>query len=106
SGHDSVGVRIPNHPLTLNLLKSLPFPLAAPSANPFGYVSPTTAQHVQDQLGNKLPYILDGGASNIGIESTIIRLDGHQVEVLRLGGLALEDLADVVQISKAKIKTS
>ncbi|MBA9077734.1 L-threonylcarbamoyladenylate synthase [Rufibacter quisquiliarum] len=106
SGHDSVGVRIPRHPLTLELLKQLPFPLAAPSANPFGYVSPTTAQHVQDQLGEKLPYIIDGGSCLVGIESTIIRLDGNEVEVLRLGGLALEELEEVVNVSKARIKTS
>ncbi|QHL88410.1 threonylcarbamoyl-AMP synthase [Nibribacter ruber] len=106
SGHDSVGIRIPNHPLTLDLLKQLPFPLAAPSANPFGYVSPTTAQHVQDQLDQRIPYILDGGASNIGIESTIIRVIGDEVEVLRLGGLALEELEELVQISRANIKTS
>ncbi|KAA3440139.1 L-threonylcarbamoyladenylate synthase [Rufibacter hautae] len=106
SGHDSVGVRIPNHPLTLDLLRQLPFPVAAPSANPFGYVSPTTAQHVQDQLGDRIPYILDGGACDVGIESTIIRLNGNEVEVLRLGGLAVEELEEVVHVSKAKIKTS
>ncbi|WP_210462999.1 L-threonylcarbamoyladenylate synthase [Rufibacter roseolus] len=106
SDHDSVGVRIPNHPLTLELLRQLPFPVAAPSANPFGYVSPTTAQHVQDQLGDRIPYILDGGDCAVGIESTIIRLNGNEVEVLRLGGLALEELEEVVQISKAKVKTS
>ncbi|WP_181305050.1 L-threonylcarbamoyladenylate synthase [Rufibacter sp. XAAS-G3-1] len=106
SGHDSVGVRIPNHPLTLELLRQLPFPVAAPSANPFGYVSPTTAQHVQAQLGSRIPYILDGGACAVGIESTILSLNGNEVEVLRLGGLALEELEEVVQISKARIKTS
>ncbi|WP_205500515.1 L-threonylcarbamoyladenylate synthase [Rufibacter psychrotolerans] len=106
SGHDSVGVRIPRHPLTLELLRQLPFPVAAPSANPFGYVSPTTAQHVQDQLGERIPYILDGGACEVGIESTILRIEGDEVEVLRLGGLALEELQEVVHISKARIKTS
>ncbi|MFB9861766.1 L-threonylcarbamoyladenylate synthase [Rufibacter immobilis] len=106
SGHDSVGLRIPRHPLTLDLLRQLPFPVAAPSANPFGYVSPTTAQHVQDQLGSRIPYILDGGACAVGIESTILALNGNEVEVLRLGGLALEELEEVVQISKARIKTS
>ncbi|WP_207433965.1 L-threonylcarbamoyladenylate synthase [Sabulibacter ruber] len=106
SGHDSVGVRIPRHPLTLELLRQLPFPVAAPSANPFGYVSPTTAQHVQDQLGERIPYILDGGACEVGIESTILRIEGDEVEVLRLGGLALEELEEVVHISKARIKTS
>lgn len=61
AGTPAVAVRIPNHPLTLELLSKLDFPLAAPSANPSGYVSPTTAQHVNQQLGNTLPYILDGG---------------------------------------------
>ncbi|RNI28622.1 L-threonylcarbamoyladenylate synthase [Rufibacter latericius] len=106
SGHDSVGVRIPNHSLTLDLLRQLPFPVAAPSANPFGYVSPTTAHHVQDQLGDRIPYVLDGGACEVGVESTILRLNGDEVEVLRLGGLALEDLQEVVQISKVQVKTS
>ena len=72
SGLDTVAVRMPAHPLTLELLRALPFPLAAPSANPFGYVSPTTAQHVADQLGDRIPYILDGGPCAVGVESTII----------------------------------
>ncbi|HRN35375.1 MAG TPA: L-threonylcarbamoyladenylate synthase, partial [Flavobacteriales bacterium] len=72
SGLDTVAVRTPAHPMTLALLRSLEFPLAAPSANPFGYISPTTAQHVADQLGGKVPYILDGGPCTVGVESTII----------------------------------
>ncbi len=93
SGLDAVAVRIPNHPLTLALLASLDFPLAAPSANPFGYISPTTAQHVADQLGDQVPYILDGGPCPVGVESTIIGFDttGRAV-VYRLGGMALEQL--------------
>jgi len=75
SGLDTVGVRMPAHPLTLELLRTLPFPLAAPSANPFGYVSPTTAQHVADQLGDRIPYILDGGPCEVGVESTILGLE-------------------------------
>ncbi len=61
SGLNRVAVRIPSHPITLKLLESLDFPLAAPSANPFGYVSPTEAKHVNDNLGDQIPYILDGG---------------------------------------------
>lgn len=72
SGLSTVGIRIPNHPLTLSLLEKLDYPLAAPSANPFGYISPTNAKHVNDQLGNKIEYILDGGECSIGLESTII----------------------------------
>jgi L-threonylcarbamoyladenylate synthase len=92
SGLNEVGIRIPNHPLTLELLKSLPFPLAAPSANPFGYISPTSAQHVEDQLGEKIPYILNGGNSSVGIESTVLRVRHNEIEILRLGGISVEDL--------------
>lgn len=106
SGNDSVGLRIPNHPLTLQLLRELDFPLAAPSANPFGYVSPTTAQHVEQQLGGRIPYILDGGACTVGIESTIISLAGGQVQVLRLGGLALEEIEQVLGRPVDRVKTS
>jgi L-threonylcarbamoyladenylate synthase len=95
SGLPNVAVRIPNHPLTLDLLRSLEFPLAAPSANPFGYISPTTAQHVADQLGNQVPYILDGGASNIGLESTIVGFEEGKPTVYRLGGMALEQIEAV-----------
>lgn len=95
SGMDSVGLRIPAHPLTLELLNQLNFPLAAPSANPFGYVSPTTAQHVKDQLGERIPYILDGGPCRVGVESTIVDFTGKSPVVLRLGGLSLEDLEEV-----------
>jgi len=92
SGLKEVGIRIPNHPLTLELLKSLPFPLAAPSANPFGYISPTSAQHVANQLGEKIPYILNGGNCSVGIESTVLRVQHNEIEILRLGGISVEDL--------------
>lgn len=96
SGLPRVAVRIPNHPLTLSLLAQLDFPLAAPSANPFGYISPTTARHVADQLGDQVPYILDGGPCQIGLESTIIGFDeAGEPTVYRLGGLALEQLEAV-----------
>ena len=92
SGLSEVGIRIPNHPLTLDLLNSLSFPLAAPSANPFGYISPTSAEHVNDQLGSKIPYILDGGNCSVGIESTVLRVQNNEIEILRLGGISVEDL--------------
>lgn len=72
SGLDTVAVIIPNHPLTLVLLAQLDFPLAAPSANPFGYISPTSTQHIANRLDDKIPYILDGGECQVGIESTIV----------------------------------
>jgi L-threonylcarbamoyladenylate synthase len=95
SGLDTVAVRIPKHPLLLELLAALPFPLAAPSANPFGYISPTNAGHVNQQLGDKIPYILDGGECEVGIESTIIGFEGDDTIVYRLGGLAIEDIENV-----------
>lgn len=90
AGLDTVGIRCPDHDLTRALLQTLPFPLAAPSANPFGYVSPTTPGHVQDQLGGRIPYILDGGACRVGIESTIVGVEGGQAVVYRMGGLSIE----------------
>lgn len=96
AGNSTVAVRIPNHPLTLELISQLNFPVAAPSANPFGYVSPTTAQHVEDQLGDKVPYILDGGASQVGIESTIISFATEKPTLLRLGGIAVESIEEVI----------
>lgn len=93
AGHHTVAVRMPNHPLTLSLLDQLDFPLAAPSANPFGYVSPTTAQHVFNQLGTKIPYILDGGSCSVGLESTIISFEDElNPKILRLGGISQEDI--------------
>lgn len=99
SGLDNVAVRIPNHPLTLQLLQKLNFPLAAPSANPFGYVSPTKPEHVNKQLGNEIDYILDGGDCEVGIESTIVGVENGKVCVYRLGGLSIEEIEKVVPIA-------
>lgn len=96
SGLPTVGVRIPQHPLTLQLLQQLDFPLAAPSANPFGYISPTTPQHVQAQLGGKIPYILAGGNCAIGVESTIVGFEAGQPVLYRPGGVSLEAIEDAI----------
>ncbi len=96
SGLDNVAVRVPSHPLTQELLRSLNFPLAAPSANPFGYVSPTTAQHVEDQLGEKIDYILDGGPTTVGLESTIIGFEEGKPIIYRLGGLSVDVIEDLI----------
>ncbi len=96
SGLDRVGVRVPDHSLTLKLLKKLKFPLAAPSANPFGYISPTTAEHVQKQLGDKISYILDGGACQVGLESTIVGEESGEIIIYRLGGLSIDEIEKVV----------
>ena len=87
AGHPTVALRVPDHPLTLELLRSLDYPLAAPSANPFGYISPTRADHVQQQLGARIPYILDGGPCRVGLESTIVSFAGASPLLLRLGGM-------------------
>lgn len=101
SGLDEVGLRCPSHPLTLALLSKLDFPLAAPSANPFGYVSPTTPEHVNEQLGDKIKYILDGGTCHIGLESTIVGFEGDTPVIYRLGGLGIEEIEAL--IGKTKI---
>ena len=89
----SVAVRCPAHPVFRNLLKALSFPLAAPSANPFGYISPTSAMHVQDSLGKRISYILDGGSCDFGVESTIIDVqDENKPTILRPGPITKEML--------------
>lgn len=103
SGLPTAAFRLPRHKLLQELLSGLDFPIVAPSANPFGYVSPTSAEHVNQQLGDKIDYILDGGNCNIGIESTIIGFIDDQPIVLRLGGLQIEDIEKVV--GKVKIST-
>jgi L-threonylcarbamoyladenylate synthase len=95
SGLDTVAVRVPDHPLTQRLLRGLAFPLAAPSANPFGYVSPTRAEHVLAQLGASVSYVLDGGPCAVGVESTIVAEQDGRPVILRQGGLAQEDIEAV-----------
>lgn len=96
SGMDTVGLRMPAHPLTLELLSQLDFPLAAPSANPFGYISPTSAAHVAEQLGDRIQCILDGGECSVGVESTIIDCTTDVPRILRLGGLSVEAIEEVI----------
>lgn len=96
AGKPTVAVRVPNHPLTLELLEQLDFPLAAPSANPFGSISPTTAQHVNDYFENDIQMVLDGGSCQRGIESTIIGFDGEEPVVFRLGSTSLESIEAIV----------
>lgn len=92
SGKNTVGVRIPFHPIALALLEELDFPLAAPSANPFGYISPTTSEHVRTQLGEKVSYILEGGACERGIESTIIGFVDDKPLLYRVGAISNDEI--------------
>jgi L-threonylcarbamoyladenylate synthase len=104
AGKDTVAVRVPNHELTLTLLKSLSFPLAAPSANPFGCISPTIASHVADYFQFEIPMVLDGGSCSNGIESTIIGFENANPILYRLGSISVEEIEAVV--GKITIKTS
>jgi len=95
-GMQSVAIRIPNHPATLSLIEQCGFPLAAPSANPFGRISPTTAQHVEESFGTHSPLVFDGGACSVGVESTIVSFLDPRPCILRLGGLAVEKIEAVI----------
>lgn len=107
AGSDKVAIRIPDHPLTTQLLSSIDFPLAAPSANPFGYISPTTAQHVYESLADKIPYILDGGDAAVGLESTIIGFDENEnVLLYRSGGISTEAIEEVLKEKVLKAVTA
>ena len=102
AGKDTVAVRIPNHPVTLELLQSLPFPIAAPSANPFNRISPTKSAHVAKYFEDAMPMILEGGECQKGIESTIIGFEDGEAVIYRFGSLALEEIEKV--IGKIEVK--
>lgn len=103
AGKSTVAVRVPNHPLTLSLLEMLDFPLAAPSANPFGSISPTSAKHVFNYFENNLDVILDGGECEKGLESTILGFENNQTILFRLGAISVEEIENVV--GKVVVKT-
>lgn len=96
AGKDSVAVRIPNHEVTLQLLKELSFPLAAPSANPFNRISPTSALHVESYFKKSIPMVLEGGACKNGLESTIIGFENDEPILYRLGAISIEEIEKVV----------
>ncbi|MBM4257443.1 MAG: threonylcarbamoyl-AMP synthase [Deltaproteobacteria bacterium] len=96
AGLDTVALRVPAHPVALALLREAHVPVAAPSANPFGYVSPTTAMHVQELLGDKIEVILDGGPCTVGVESTVCACTEEQAVILRPGGVAIEEIEAVI----------
>ncbi len=95
-GQPTVGVRVPNHPVALALLRAFGSGVAAPSANRFGRISPTTAAHVRDELGDRVAMVLDGGPCAIGIESTIVDLSRGQPVILRPGAVSAEDIAAII----------
>jgi len=95
-GQDSVGLRVPSHPVANALLREFAGGIAAPSANRFGRISPTTAQHVADDLGDEVAMILDGGACDVGIESTIVAFRDEEPMLLRPGGIGIDALTRVL----------
>ncbi len=96
AGLPSLAIRMPNHPMALALIKESKCPIAAPSANVFGYLSPTTAEHVRDQLDDQVDLILDGGPCPVGVESTIISFLEKKPMVLRPGGVSLEEIESII----------
>ena len=96
AGRGTVGLRVPNHPVALELLAAFDGPVAAPSANRANHVSPTTADHVRSELGDRVDLILDGGPCAVGIESTVVDLTGDRPALLRPGGVSREQLEAVV----------
>jgi len=104
AGKDTVAIRMPNHPTTLALLQKLNFPLAAPSANPFGCISPTNALHVASYFNNTLQMVLDGGDCEDGIESTIIGFENNESILYRLGSISVEDIENVIGQIRIKNK--
>ena len=96
AGLPTVAIRMPNHSMALTLIKECKCPIAAPSANPFGYLSPTTAEHVRDQLGDQVDLILDGGPCPVGVESTILYFLEEKPRLLRPGGVSLEEIESII----------
>jgi L-threonylcarbamoyladenylate synthase len=96
SGLPTVAVRMPRHPMALSLIALSGSPIVGPSANPFGYLSPTTAEHVRNQLGNQIDFILDGGPCEVGVESTIISFKEKRPRLLRPGGVPLEEIESII----------
>lgn len=106
SGRQTVAIRVPSHPLTRRLLRLAGIPLAAPSANPFGYISPTTAAHVRDGLGQKISAVLDGGRCQLGVESTILDLTHRNgPRVLRPGSITAASLENALGLRLAPTPT-
>lgn len=95
AGLPTVGIRMPSHPVALALLNAFGGPIAAPSANPFGYVSPTRAQFVEAMFGTRAPLILDGGDTTFGVESTIVSVFHETLRIHRYGGITMEELQAV-----------
>ncbi|NLH90269.1 MAG: threonylcarbamoyl-AMP synthase, partial [Treponema sp.] len=96
AGLSTVAVRFPSHPVARRIIELAQIPIAAPSANPFGYLSPTTAAHVIAMLGERIDYLVDGGPCDVGVESTVVDLTGERAALLRPGGMPLERIEELI----------
>jgi L-threonylcarbamoyladenylate synthase len=106
AGLPTVAVRMPRHPMALELIRQTGLPIAAPSANPFGHTSPTTADHVRGSLGGRIDCVLDGGTCSVGIESTILSFCDRPPVLLRLGGVPVEEIEALIgAVAKAPMTT-
>jgi L-threonylcarbamoyladenylate synthase len=105
AGLDTVGIRMPAHPAALALIRMSGRPVAAPSANVFGAVSPTEAQHVAEQLADRVDLILDGGKARVGVESTILSLTSPLPRILRAGGISPEEIESIIPIAPLTLAT-
>lgn len=99
AGLDTVAVRLSSHPVFAEIVRELDRPLAAPSANRFGRISPTTAQHVLEELGGRISLVIDAGPTIYGIESTIVRVHQGEIDVLRLGPITIEQLSEFANVN-------
>ena len=95
SGLPTVAIRMPRHDVALELIRAAGRPIAAPSANPFGYLSPTEAAHVEEQLGSRIEMIIDGGPCSVGVESTIVKFHEGRIHILRPGGISFEEISKI-----------
>jgi len=95
AGLPTVALRMPKHPMALSLIELAGCPIAAPSANPFGYLSPTSAEAVREQLDDQIDFVLDGGLCEVGVESTIVSFSERRPRLLRFGGVALEEIESI-----------
>lgn len=98
AGLPTVAIRMPSHPVAKRLIESFGSPIAAPSANPFGYISPTKASHVVKLLKDKIPLVIDGGDALFGIESTVISVDAGKIYIYRFGAITVEELSQFGEI--------
>ena len=103
AGLDTVAIRVPSHPVAQALIRASGTAVAAPSANPFGYVSPTRAEHIRGELFDQIDLLLDGGPCEVGLESTIVSLVGPNPMILRAGGITVEEIAQVLELESVRI---